>query len=196
MLKIDPVGSSQPVFRDPGALALASGARERATAHSQTEILVRRLRYYIDLLQTGYRHALRPDPLPRSLRAERIALGIDLPELDTVPLWSGRRDDGAVSLPFIEFILGQVGETLEALARSVMDDPSVCDALLEGRRELLAVQETIDPAGGTSPALPQLRDLYLGPEIVGRLCGPEGLLERHREIGEALLPVEPPISGH
>ncbi|MGH9750366.1 MAG: hypothetical protein ACRD6R_10630 [Candidatus Polarisedimenticolia bacterium] len=196
MLKIDPVGSSQPVFRDPGALGLASGARVRPAVHSHAEILVRRLRYYIDLLQTGYRHALRPDPLPRSLRSERIALGIDLPELDTVPLWSGRREDGAVSLPFIEFILGQIGETLEGLARSVVDDPSACDALLEGRRELQAVQETIDPAGGTSPALPRLRDLYLRQEIVGPLCGPDGLLERQRGTCAALLPAEAPVSGH
>src|SRR3989441_7793524 len=67
--------------------------RSRA-AHSPLELHVRRLRYFMDLLETGYRHALQPDPLPLSLRAERIALGIDVPELDTVPLWSVKRADG------------------------------------------------------------------------------------------------------
>src|SRR5882672_487214 len=188
MLKPDLAGPSQTTFRDPVALGLASGARDReSSVHSQTEILVRRLRYYIDLLQTGYTHALRPDPLPHSLRAERIALGIDLPELDTVPLWSTRREDGAVSVPFIEFILGQIAKALEALAPSAADDPRSSEALRASLQDFLGVQETIDSASGPRPALPRLRDLYLQEGLMSSLCGPEGLLDRQRELCETLL---------
>jgi hypothetical protein len=197
MHKPDLVGPSQPTFRDPAPLGLASGTRGRqASVHSQAELLVRRLRYYVELVQTGYRHALRPDPLPHSLRAERIALGIDLPELDTVPLWSARREDGAVSVPFIEFILGQIAETIEALARSAAGDPRACDALRAARRELLEAQEMIEPASGPRAALPRLRDLYLQEGIMSGLCGPEGILERQRELCEALLMAQAPAAGH
>jgi hypothetical protein len=197
MLKIDTAGSSQRALHDAVALGLASGARgPQASVHSQTELLVRRLRYYAGLLQAGYRHALRPDPLPRSLRAERIALGIDLPELDTVPLWSARRDDGALAVPFIEFILAQIAETLETLARSAEDDPRAGEAFDAARREVLAAQEQIDPASGPRPALPRLRDLYLQEGFMQDLCGPGGILERQRELCEALLLAHSPAAGH
>src|SRR2546428_4144244 len=83
---------------------------------SPRELQVRRLRYFMDLLETGYRHALLPDPLPLSLRAERVALGIDVPELDTVPLWSVKRSDGAVAIPFVEFIVTQICRSLGGTA--------------------------------------------------------------------------------
>lgn len=197
MHKPDTAGPSQGALHDAVALGLASGARgPLASVHSQSELLVRRLRYYTGLLQAGYRHALRPDPLPRSLRAERIALGIDLPELDTVPLWSARRDDGSVAVPFIEYLLARIAETLEALARSAEDDPRAGEAFDAARRELLAAQERIDPASGPRSALPRLRDLYVQEEFMKGLCGPGGILERQRELCEALLLAQAPAAGH
>jgi len=68
---------------------------------------------------SGARQALRPHVEPRSLRAERIALGIDLPELDAAPLWSTRRADGKISIPFVEYLLGQIWVSLESFCAGI-----------------------------------------------------------------------------
>jgi len=136
----------------------------------------RRLRYFIDLMVAGYHHALNPEPLIPSLRSERIALGIDLPELDTVPLWSARRSDGAVSIPFIEFILGQVDQSLDEIG---CDQESVnaieIRNLQRARRAIARVLKEVSPKGDPPPAYPRLRDLYVPAPILEELCGPEGL---------------------
>lgn len=167
-------------------------------AHSSVELHVRRLRYFMDLMQTGYRHALRPAPLPRSLRAERIALCVDVPELDTVPLWSVMRPDGAVAIPFVEFILTQIGRDLEAIA----DDVSVSGSA-EGDDLLLArgmLRRVVDQASPGSPAatpeLPRLADIFLSRELLEDVCGPRGLLGDIANQCEALLAGHPDRPGH
>jgi hypothetical protein len=198
MLKPYLPGPSQPAFRDGAVLGYPCDERgfSDADVHSHTEFLFRRLKYFTDLLQTGYRHALRPDPLPRSLRAERIALGIDVPELDTVPLWSARRDDGAVSVPFIDFILVQIKETLEALLDGAGMPPRVRDGLRACQRDLGEVLDLIDPTARTRQSVPLLRDLYLPEAFLDDLCAPGGLLERQQELCGALLPAGTRVAGH
>lgn len=148
---------------------------------------LRQLHYYLELLSTGYRQAIQPDASFRSLRAERIALGIDLPELDTVPLWASKRPDGSVSIPFVEFILDQTCRILDAIGRGAdAGTAAERDALLEARHEIGSILANATPNGEMPPALPRLRDVYLPPEVLGRLCGPGGLtdaiMERCTEI--------------
>ncbi|HXH29115.1 MAG TPA: hypothetical protein VNL37_08730 [Candidatus Polarisedimenticolia bacterium] len=158
---------------------------------SRKALRFRRLRYFHSLLEAGYRSALRPDPLPRSLRPERIALGIDLPELDTVPLWAARRDDGTISIPFVEYILGQIGGLLADFERELGPMP-VRDAaeLVENRRKLCRVLVTLDPGGESARELPRLSDLFLSEATLRDLCGPAGLMERIVTQCEDLLAVE------
>ncbi|HEU4402098.1 MAG TPA: hypothetical protein VFT43_08330, partial [Candidatus Polarisedimenticolia bacterium] len=138
MLEPTPGGSVHPQFPNPTPTGPGfGGAPDDRTERvlSPAVIHLRRLYYYLELLAAGYRHALKPEPLVRSLRAERIALGIDLPELDTVPLWSVRRQDGSMSIPFIEFILGQIGDSLESFCGTVETaPPQAIEKLMDDRR--------------------------------------------------------------
>jgi len=77
-----------------------------------------RMRYFRNLLEMGYRHALLPDEDPDTLRSQRVALGIPLPELDLVPVWSCRTPDGTFSIPFIDFLLGQFSNLSSGSART------------------------------------------------------------------------------
>jgi hypothetical protein len=171
--------------------------RPRA-AHSALELHVRRLHYFMDLMETGYRHALQPDPLPRSLRADRIALGIDVPELDAVPLWSVRRADGAVAIPFVEFIVMQISRTLGSIAddAGLSGSPSGEDLLL-ARGTLRRVLEQASHGSATAaPDLPRLGDIFLTAEILDEVCGPGGLLRTIAGQCESLLAVESVRPGH
>jgi hypothetical protein len=165
----------------PGARVGHRGgvAGTRHTILTPALLVFRRLRFYRDLLLAGYRCALRPDPTPRSLRAERIALGIDHPELDAVPLWSVRRGDGAVAVPFVEFILGEMQRALDAICDALDTQSAPRSAKLkELGADLRRVLETIGTEGG-GPALPRLSELFLTGDTLERLCGsPGGLLEQ------------------
>src|SRR5438093_9903060 len=166
--------------------------RPRA-AHSALELHVRRLHYFMDLLETGYRHALQPDPLPPSLRAKRIALGIDVPELDTVPLWSVKRPDGAVAIPFVEFIVTQICRTLEATADEAgLSGSAAGEELILARGTLRRVLAQASPGSATAaPDLPRLGDLFLSRDLLEEICGPSGLLPAIAGRCEALLAAEP-----
>ena len=166
--------------------------------HSALELHVRRLHYFMDLLETGYRHALQPDPLPRSLRAERIALGIDVPELDTVPLWSVKRADGAVAIPFVEFIVAQISRTLEAIADAAgLSGSATGEDLVLARANWRRVLEQASPGSATAaPDLPRLGDIFLSRELLEGVCGPKGLLGTIAAQCEALLAVESVRPGH
>jgi len=167
-------------------------------AHSSLELHVHRQRYFMDLLESGYRYALLPDPLPLSLRAERIALGIDLPELDTVPLWSVKRADGAVAIPFVEFIVDQICRTLEAIEDGGgLAGSAVGEDLVLARGALRRVLEQASLGSTTAaPELPRLGDLFLSRELLEELCGPNGLLGAIAGQCEALLAVESVRPGH
>src|SRR3989442_11651504 len=171
--------------------------RPRA-AHSALELHIRRLRYFMDLLETGYHHALHPDPLPRSLRADRIALGIDVPELDAVPLWSVTRADGAVAIPFIEFIVTQISRTLEAVADEAgLSGSAAGEELVLARGSLRRILEQGSPGSATSaPDLPRLGDIFLPRDLLDAVCGPEGLLRTIAGQCETLLAAEPVRPGH
>ncbi len=155
---------------------------------SMTDLHFRRLRYFLNLLVAGYRHVMTPEPLFDSLRGERIALGIDVPELDTVSLWSVRRGDGKVSVPFIEFILGQICEVLDALC----NDPahaltSPAQGLAACRSDLGQIVEQISAAGGPAPFLPRMHDLFVEEALLERICGSGGLHEQIERQIESLL---------
>jgi len=162
------------------------------------ELHIRRLRYFMDLLETGYHHALHPDPLPRSLRADRIALGIDVPELDAVPLWSVKRRDGAVAIPFVEFIVTQISRTLEAIADDAgLSGSAAGEDLILARGTLRRVLEQASPGSATAaPDLPRLGDIFLSGEILDEVCGPRGLLQTIAGQCEALLATELVRPGH
>ena len=167
-------------------------------AHSPLELHVRRLHYFMNLLETGYRHALLPDPLPLSLRAERIALGIDVPELDTVPLWSVKRADGAVAIPFVEFIVTQICRTLEATADEAgLSGSAAGEELVLARGTLRRILEQGSPGSATAlPDLPRLGDIFLSRDLLEEVCGPNGILGEIAGQCDALLAVESVRPGH
>src|SRR5262245_722355 len=164
---------------------------------------VRRLHYFIGLLEEGHRQALEHDPLPPSFRADRLALGIDVPELDVVPFWSETADDGAVPIPFIEFVIAQIIWSIEGVAGEAgPSGPVSPDGLALAREALGAVLERADPGGAaTAPDLPRLRDVFLPRGIVEGLFGPGGLLQVISGQCEALVAAKrilddnPPSSG-
>ena len=181
--------------------ALPPGGRfeeHRRASHSPLELHVRRLHYFRDLLETGYRHALKPDPLPHSLRAERIALGIDVPELDTVPLWSVKRADGAVAIPFVEFIVAEICKTLQAIAEAAgLRGSAAGQDLILTRAALRRVLEQASHGSATAaPELPRLGDIFLSGGLLEEVCGPKGFLGAIARQCEALLAVEAVRPGH
>ena len=192
------VYSGLDFHRDSGQLSVHMGvAPERgrdalALVRRELEQLVGRG------LQTGFRHALQPDPLPRSLRPERIALGIDLPELDTVPLWSVRRADGAVAIPFVEFIISEISKTLQVIAvEAGLAGSAEGDDLVVARADLRRVLEQASPGSSTAaPELPRLGDIFLSRDLLEKVCGPEGILRTVVRRCEVLLAVDSARPDH
>lgn len=149
---------------------------------------LRNLRYYRELLGIGYHCALHPDPFPRSLRGERIALGIDLAELDTIPLWSNRRPDGAVAIPMAGFILERFGRCVDEFCAALdVEEREELQGLLDARRALRDELAAILPRKDKDANLALLADVYIPDERLQRLCGQDGLLERILAGCEALL---------
>ena len=138
---------------------------------------VRRLNYYRGLLAAGYRSALTPGLTAETLRSERIALRIPFPELDAVPLWSARRSDGMISIPFIEFILGQMIASVDRLCRAMGTRKALGD-LVESRPALRRALSEASRGGPEVVPLPRLSDIFLPPAFVDRLCREGGLLDR------------------
>lgn len=185
------------VVPPPGAAARDGAAVQDLSTHSMVELLLQRLRFYVDLLGAGYRLALSPDPLPRSLRAERIALGIDLPELDAVPLWSTRREDGTICIPFVEFILGQIVDTMDSLLAEVApSDPLSANEIESAREAVAGALETMGAGGKPGRLLPSLRDVFVPVSTLDALCGPCGCLVTVVRRCEALLRGEKPVFEH
>jgi hypothetical protein len=180
MIESRSTGDGDRRLRTPPAPGARQGAvlgRPALPFHTRAELLVRRLRYFVDLLETGYRQALSPAPLPGSLRAARIALGIDWPELDTVPLWSVRRGEAMVAIPFIEFIFHEICRSLEDLWEEVDLDREIRASLNEGSRLL---QRVLEAAGiddvERKPSLPRLEDVFLPLDLLDEILGPGGRL--------------------
>jgi hypothetical protein len=199
MIKSTLPGNPEGPFQAVPTLPLGSRFEERErSAHSPLELHVRRLHYFIDLLDTGYRHALQPDPLPHSLRAERIALRIDVPELDTVPLWSVKRGDGAVAIPFVEFIVAKICRTLEVIADEAgLSGGALGEDLILARAALRRVLEQASPGCATAaPGLPRLGDIFLSRDLLEGMCGPKGFLGTIARQCDALLALETVRPGH
>ena len=133
--------------------------------------------YFRDLLEEGYRHALRPDEDPDTLRSRRVALGISLPELDLVPLWSRRAPDGSFSIPFIDFILAQFFDSLARIREEVREARRP-RAMLWGNPTNSGSRQGREVDGETPASLPILEDRFLPEAMLTRLCGPEGVLSR------------------
>ena len=146
---------------------------------------LRRMRFFRDLLAQGYRSALAPGLDATTLRAERIALGLDLPELDAVACWSIRRADGTVSIPFIEFILGRMIASLDAFVLA-MRERRTGGPLSEARCALGRALRRAGRGSGGSLTVPRLSDAFLPEPFVAALCGPGGLLDGIVEKCEAL----------
>lgn len=149
---------------------------------------LRNLRYYRELLDIGYHCALHPDPFPRSLRGERIALGIDLAELDTIPLWSNKRPDGAVAIPMAGFILERFGRCVDEFCAALdLDDREELQGLRDARQALRDELAAILPRKAKDANLALLADIYIAEDRLRRLCGRNGLLEQILAGCEALL---------
>ncbi len=170
-----PIPNGVPRGIGPGDLP----RREKEGVLSAPILRHRRLHYFLDLLSAGYRQALQPDASFRSLRGERIALGIDIPELDTVPLWAARRADGSISIPFIEFILGQISQNLDEIcgAPGLGSSPSL-RSLSELRFAIGSILKEAAPEGEADSSLPRLKDVYLPASVFDRLCGAGGFTEQ------------------
>jgi len=143
-------------------------------------IQLRRLRYYRDLLLSGFESTIWPDRSGRTLRRERLALGIDLPELDAVAIWSVRCGDGTLAIPFIDYILARARE---AAAHFALWD---LDGTLRGGIEALdrAMAMTVTPAAPAT--LPRLEEVHVPEDAVAGLCGSGGILDRLVEACETL----------
>jgi hypothetical protein len=162
------------------------GTAARSETRNRTLLAgeVDRMRYFRDLLRAGRGAALHPGSGGETLRRDRIALRIPLPELDAVPLWSVRRADGMISIPFIEYIIGQVLASAQRIGRAAGLEEGE-DALVEVRSLRRALVQ-VNSGGPEALLLPRLNDVYLPAVLVERLCGAGGILERMVSRAEAL----------
>lgn len=150
------------------------------TSHAalDAEVALRKMHYYRDLLELGYRHAVHPDDDPDTLRTRRLALGINLPELDLVPLWSRRAPDGcSVSIPFIDFLLAQFVDSLERYRRDLREARRA-RAMLWGNPTSSGTSQGVGADDAAPASLPILEDRFLPEAMLVRLCGPDGVLTR------------------
>jgi hypothetical protein len=139
-------------------------------------LALRRLHFYRDLLRIGFEGTIWPDRSSRTLRNERLALGIDLPELDLVALWATRCGDGRISIPFIEYLLAQARATAKHFLpvdrkRTIATQVAQVDAALTALAAL--VPEAL-PADG----LPRLGEVFITETEAVSLCGAGGVIDR------------------
>lgn len=136
-------------------------------------LALRRLHFHRDLLRLGFEGTVWPDRASRTLRNERLALGIDLPELDLVAVWATRCGDGRVSIPFIEYLLMQVRATAARFLavdgeRAIASQLGLVDAALEA----------LAPGGPPADGLPRLEEVFITESEAVSLCGSGGLVDR------------------
>jgi len=146
-------------------------------------IALRRLQFYRDLLRLGFEGTIWPDRASRTLRGERLALGIDLPELDLVSLWAVRCGDGRVSIPFIEYLLARSRETA---ARFLPADATGAIGVRLARLD--EAMQTVVPGGVVACGLPRLGDVFLSEFDAVSVCGLGGVVDQlHHACEEACL---------
>ncbi len=170
-VSIDGVGVSEPPRHRAEDVHEAWGRRVLA-------IDLAPLRYLRDLLRLGVKHALDPRLTVDTLRTQRLTAGVDLPELDTVPIWACCEASGRVGIPFLDLVLDEV----LARAEGVFD---TCAHLTRERgsqarvtaREIAALRARLVAHDGSDPSgVGPIRFLPL--EDVERVCGRAGSVAR------------------
>lgn len=172
-----------------GTLATAQAAIPEGLETGAAMVALRRLHFYRDLLRLGFEGTIWPDRASRTLRSERLALGIDLPELDLVALWATRCGDGRVAIPFIEYLLAKARETAARFlpvdqGREIAGHLDRLDAAIAG-----VSPGGVAPAGPGSDAvststgarpdsLPRLGEVFILETDAVLLCGQGGIVDR------------------
>lgn len=111
-----------------------------------------RLRYFRDLLALCVAHVHGRADGAESLHRRRLAVGLDHPDLDVVPLWSHRVGEDRVALACSSFIAEEISKSLDELK----GEPDGMGADVQRK---LAKWTGGDPARATSGAVLPLRDL-------------------------------------
>lgn len=182
------MAADRRMHREPGAARAVRPRRvEPATPATDlpdataAAVHLRQLRYFRDLLALGFESTIWPDRSARTLRSERLALGIDLPELDAVAIWSVRCGDGTLEIPFADFILARARE-----AAAWFEPWDQDGALRRGLGRLQQALAAIAPPGRPVAALPRLEEVRLAESTVADLFGADGTLDRLVEACETL----------
>ena len=168
----------EPARREPPALQGGAAPWGQFDARlARAGLALRRLRYFHDLLTFAFAASQSADLPSGTLRSERIALAIDRPELDAVALWTARRDDGAVAIPFIEYLLGQFIGALESFLADLAEPGAAAEVASLSAALEIALQEA-NRRGEEALKVPQLGDSFLPGPLLERLCDRGGLLEQ------------------
>jgi len=157
-----------------GTFAVAQPVTPQGIDTAASMLALRHLHFYRNLLRLGFEGTIWPDRASRTLRGERLALGIDLPELDLVALWAARCGDGRVSIPFIEYLLARVRATA---ARFLAVDHDRGIALRLARLDEAIAAMTPEGAAPAGNDLPRLDDVFLDETDAVRLCGSGGIVD-------------------
>jgi uncharacterized protein Yka (UPF0111/DUF47 family) len=106
-----------------------------------------RVKYAFSLLQMAVAHAEHPEQQAVSLKRERIACGVDNPDLDTM-VEAARMEGSACRAPGAQTILQRVAEDMRVMAAPVLAaDPDALDGRLEPLLAALpaGADDLIDP---------------------------------------------------
>ncbi len=152
-------------------------------ASEESERSLRCLRYFSALLTGAYQAAREGGVHQDTLRATRMDLGINIPELDVVMIWSTHPREGSVSIPFADFILGQILTAFEGFS-STLSEKGMADRALEYRRALSEALKEVTGGLDTTASLPRLTDQVLPEPVLAALCADGGLLERVRVFSD------------
>ncbi len=156
------------------------GSREHAERWGEEVLAIdlSPLRYLRDLLALGVKRARDPRLPLETLRTQRIGAGIDLAELDTVPLWASQRVDGSIALPFLELVLDEVLtradrvlQTCAQLTHGSGAAARITALEIAALRRQIVESARIDPESAHS--FP-----YLPLEEVARVCAHGGAVTR------------------
>lgn len=138
---------------------------------------VRCLRYFCTLLTGAYRAAREGGLHQDTLRASRVGLGINIPELDVVTIWSTQSGEGSISIPYAGFILGQILMALDECSITLAEN-GMTGCVLEYKRALSEALKEITLGLDTEASLPRLIDQSVPAPVLAALCGDGGLLDR------------------